>query len=319
MANPTALRPAIGRMLRLQETRQWLPANPTSVSATRLRIATSAFSTSAAHSKRKTRDSNRLRGVSSMRKTGPREPLSVSWEEIPQPADYKPKVSVDPKHGLWDFFYGKKLLQTPKETQAHGRAWSVRDLRKKSWDDLHSLWYVCLKERNRLATARKERARRMVGFGEYEGDERDDVVRSTMRAIKHVLTERYYVWEDARKLAAEDPEINLWAEEGEPAYSGYVAPAIPELELEPELEPEVVAEDQAVEETSAEQGAVAADGAPVEGKTDPAAEVDSEATPVTSEKAEKKKAEEAKKAGKKQPEEAKKAAAKPVDLPVPKL
>ncbi|KAK1844808.1 50s ribosomal protein l4 [Colletotrichum chrysophilum] len=313
MANPTALRPAIGRMLRLQETRQWLPANPTSVSATRQRIATSAFSTSAAHSKRKTRDSNRLRGVSSMRRTGPREPLSVSWEEIPQPADYKPKVGVDPKHGLWDFFYGKQLLQTPKETQAHGRAWSVRDLRKKSWDDLHSLWYVCLKERNRLATARKERARRMVGFGEYEGDERDDVVLSTMRAIKHVLTERYYVWEDARKLAAEDPEINLWAEEGEPAYSGYVAPAIPELGPEPELEPEVVAEDQAVEETSAEQGAVAADGAPVEGKTGPAAEVDSEASPVTSEMAKKEKAE------KKKPEEAKKAAAKPVDLPVPKL
>ncbi|KAJ0324753.1 hypothetical protein Brms1b_000979 [Colletotrichum noveboracense] len=300
-------------MLRLQETRQWLPANPTSVSATRPRIATSAFSTSAAHSKRKTRDSNRLRGVSSMRRTGPREPLSVSWEEIPQPADYKPKVGVDPKHGLWDFFYGKQLLQTPKETQAHGRAWSVRDLRKKSWDDLHSLWYVCLKERNRLATARKERARRMVGFGEYEGDERDDVVLSTMRAIKHVLTERYYVWEDARKLAAEDPEINLWAEEGEPAYSGYVAPAIPELGPEPELEPEVVAEDQAVEETSAEQGAVAADGAPVEGKTDPAAEVDSEASPVTSEMAKKEKAE------KKKPEGAKKAAAKPVDLPVPKL
>lgn len=134
-----------------------------------------------------------------------------------------------------------------------------------------------------------------------------------MRAIKHVLTERYYVWEDARKLAAEDPEINLWAEEGEPAYSGYVAPAIPELGPEPELEPEVVAEDQAVEETSAEQGAVAADGAPVEGKTDPAAEVDSEATPVTSEMAKKEKAE------KKKPEGAKKAAAKPVDLPVPKL
>ncbi|KAI8277226.1 hypothetical protein K4K60_007103 [Colletotrichum sp. SAR11_57] len=303
-------------MLRLQETRQWLPANPTSVSATRPRIATSAFSTSAAHSKRKTRDSNRLRGVSSMRRTGPREPLSVSWEEIPQPADYKPKVGVDPKHGLWDFFYGKQLLQTPKETQAHGRAWSVRDLRKKSWDDLHSLWYVCLKERNRLATARKERARRMVGFGEYEGDERDDVVLSTMRAIKHVLTERYYVWEDARKLAAEDPEINLWAEEGEPAYSGYVAPAIPELGPEPELEPEVVAEDQAVEKTSAEQGAVAADGAPVEGKTDPAAEVDSEASPVTSEMAKKEKAEKKKPEGAKG---AKKAAAKPVDLPVPKL
>lgn len=28
-----------------------------------------------------------------------------------------------------------------------------------------------------------------------------------MRAIKHVLTERWYSWEDARKLAAEDPRL----------------------------------------------------------------------------------------------------------------
>ena len=28
-----------------------------------------------------------------------------------------------------------------------------------------------------------------------------------MRAIKHVLTERWYSWEDARKLAAEDPQL----------------------------------------------------------------------------------------------------------------
>jgi hypothetical protein len=30
-----------------------------------------------------------------------------------------------------------------------------------------------------------------------------------MRNIRHVLTERYYAWEDARKLAESDPEINL--------------------------------------------------------------------------------------------------------------
>ena len=30
-----------------------------------------------------------------------------------------------------------------------------------------------------------------------------------MRAIKHVLTERFYVWEDAVKLAEKDPEVNL--------------------------------------------------------------------------------------------------------------
>lgn len=30
-----------------------------------------------------------------------------------------------------------------------------------------------------------------------------------MRGIKHVLTERFYAWEDARKLAEQDPEIDL--------------------------------------------------------------------------------------------------------------
>lgn len=30
-----------------------------------------------------------------------------------------------------------------------------------------------------------------------------------MRAIKHTLTERFYTWEDARRVAAEDPEIDL--------------------------------------------------------------------------------------------------------------
>jgi large subunit ribosomal protein L47 len=30
-----------------------------------------------------------------------------------------------------------------------------------------------------------------------------------MRAIKHTLTERFYTWEDAVKVAETDPEINL--------------------------------------------------------------------------------------------------------------
>lgn len=30
-----------------------------------------------------------------------------------------------------------------------------------------------------------------------------------MRSIKHVLTERFYAWEDAVKLAETDPEVNL--------------------------------------------------------------------------------------------------------------
>lgn len=39
-----------------------------------------------------------------------------------------------------------------------------------------------------------------------------------MRAIKEVLTERWYTWEDARKVAEKDSEIDLNADLESPAY-----------------------------------------------------------------------------------------------------
>ncbi|MCJ1341351.1 54S ribosomal protein L4 mitochondrial [Bachmanniomyces sp. S44760] len=179
------------------------------------------FSTTAQKSLR-TRDRNKNRGVSALRRTGLKKPLSMSKEPLPQPVldpAKRSKIQVDPNHGLWGFFKDKKALSTPEEDYAHGRPWSVEELRQKSWEDLHSLWWVCVKERNRLATDKYERERLKAGHGDYEAGERDKAVRRTQRAIKHALTERWYAWEDARKVAQNDPDVNLAARNGEPTYT----------------------------------------------------------------------------------------------------
>ncbi|CAN9109606.1 unnamed protein product [Alternaria alternata] len=175
------------------------------------------FSTSPARWKR----DNKNRGNSAVRATGlrPRQTLSVrekdfSKQQLPKPVEIEQEVTGTPDHGLWDFFKDQKLLQTPVDEQRHGRSWTVGELRSRDWDSLHQLWWVCVKERNRLATEKLERKRLEAGYGDYENQERDKTVQETMKAILDTLAERHQAYQEAYVLAQHDPDIDLSRTDG---------------------------------------------------------------------------------------------------------
>ncbi|KAE8353966.1 MRP-L47-domain-containing protein [Aspergillus coremiiformis] len=149
------------------------------------------------------RDLNKSRGVSAIHRTGPKFKLGVSKYPLPKPVspDNIKKRNPTPDHGLWGFFpKDRQALSTPVYDNSCGRSWSIQELREKSWDDLHALWWVCAKERNRIATSWLENERIKAGYGEWELRTRDQVILVTQKSIKHVLRERWYAWEDAQKL-----------------------------------------------------------------------------------------------------------------------
>jgi large subunit ribosomal protein L47 len=156
-------------------------------------------------------------------------------QKLPTPVPIAEKPTGTPDHGLWDFFKDQKLLQTPVEEQRHGRAWTVGELRSRDWDALHQLWWICVKERNRLATEKLERHRLEAGYGDYENKNRDEVVQKTMKAILDTLSERHQAYTEAYELAKNDPTVDLLRIDG-PQFSP--PPAYDPLEAEDDVRPQ---------------------------------------------------------------------------------
>jgi large subunit ribosomal protein L47 len=63
----------------------------------------------------------------------------------------------------------------------------VKEVRRKSYEDLHKLWYVLYKERNMLLTEQQLSRRRQLTFPQPD---RLQKVQKSMNAIKQVLGER---------------------------------------------------------------------------------------------------------------------------------
>eukprot|EP00606_Chrysophyceae_sp_TOSAG23-5_P001171 GSChrysophyteH2.ASY1.ANO1.858.1 assembled CDS len=70
-----------------------------------------------------------------------------------------------------------------------GRSWTAPDLRRKSFDDLHRLWFILYKERNMLLSE-KAKLQRMKSPVTRVHESRYSKVKRSMGAIKHVLRER---------------------------------------------------------------------------------------------------------------------------------
>jgi len=183
VAHPAAVRPTIvaamhsckGAHSLLSSHLKRVPASPR-IQAAGISTTTSLLRRHKFPGARVNRDANKTRGESAIRRTGTRWRLSVSDEPLPRPVkpENLPTLETDPNHGLWEFFADRLTVASPPEEDAkHGRGWTVEELRAKSWDDLHRLWWVCVKERNRIATARWERKRSQLGFGDAEADSRD--------------------------------------------------------------------------------------------------------------------------------------------------
>ncbi|KAI2473070.1 MRP-L47-domain-containing protein [Annulohypoxylon bovei var. microspora] len=245
MAMASSIRPSIGRIISSAGNQH--ATNTSSILAvfSKATAQTCPFSTTPElNERRPRRDNNRLRGLSSLYRSGPRARMNIEPSQLPKPSNYKPKIEVDPNHGLWDFFFSKdRLIPTPDEVDEYGRSWTAEELRHKSWEDLHSLWWVCVKEQNRIITA--VRMYKTFRFNEKERLlSRLDETRNTMRRIRHVLTERFYLWEDARALAMTDPEIDL---------ANSKRPYMPKTYVEEIQSDEPVEEEQGGSEKSLEQ------------------------------------------------------------------
>ncbi|CCC72176.1 hypothetical protein NCAS_0J01970 [Naumovozyma castellii] len=105
-------------------------------------------------------------------------------------------------HPLWQFFHDKKFLRSQDELDTKSRPWSIPELRRKSFNDLHSLWLTALRERNVLA----RESHLLHTESQDPTDPFSQVAekcRVTMWRIRHVLSERH--WSYVRTKDIVDP------------------------------------------------------------------------------------------------------------------
>lgn len=110
---------------------------------------------------------------------------SKTWRYTPNP-DLIAKIGTEGTTSPLDAFRDTVPRERRNE-ETVGRSWSAKELRRKSYDDLHKLWYTLYKEKNMLLT--ESNLARRHSYEMIQPDRRRKA-RKSMGAIKHVLGER---------------------------------------------------------------------------------------------------------------------------------
>lgn len=147
------------------------------------------------------------RAVSNPRPLILRPPVAPLVEHIKTPED----------HPLWQFFGERKFLRAPSNVNDCGNSWTIPQLRRKSFEDLHALWFVCLKEWNKIAREAQVVLQQLNVPGDdtqiggnrrTDYDEAIEKIRTSMWRIRHVLAERYHGWRRAElEIKQEYPKL----------------------------------------------------------------------------------------------------------------
>ncbi|CEL58516.1 54S ribosomal protein L4, mitochondrial OS=Neosartorya fumigata (strain ATCC MYA-4609 / Af293 / CBS 101355 / FGSC A1100) GN=mrpl4 PE=3 SV=1 [Rhizoctonia solani AG-1 IB] len=159
------------------------------------------------------------------------------------------EVEVNPNHGLYGFFRAVRdevsgvtsyetIVPRHRVNDYSGRAWLASELRRKSFKDLHTLWYVLARERNLLATQVAEARRSNIEVPSFTNVKKSDLrCRKSMARIKQVLNERRLAYDDAVEMfkegATPEPEPEPEPTPAEPKASLFEAESTPSLEAKP--------------------------------------------------------------------------------------
>eukprot|EP00700_Malawimonas_jakobiformis_P003203 EC725784.1.p1 GENE.EC725784.1~~EC725784.1.p1 ORF type:complete len:137 (+),score=10.93 EC725784.1:85-495(+) len=102
------------------------------------------------------------------------------------------KPVVEPvKQGVEAFFQGMVAKQGRV-----GRSWTASELRIKSFEDLHKLWFVLVRERDQLVAAKIWAKKSNLQIGELRS--RMQKVKKSMARLRLVLHERKVAFADAK-------------------------------------------------------------------------------------------------------------------------